>query len=104
MTRPVLLFSDHDLRAILENAEKRLKAAIDSYDADSLLSAHVEDVAQYFVESAGIVPLRAPRRLCARRPGEKSVRREGLTPATAQHLDTSTTFSNGSRVASQNAS
>ena len=53
-----LLFSKYDLRASLEATERTLKADVDAYGPEALLNANVEDLVQYFVESAELSPIR----------------------------------------------
>ena len=52
------LFSKYDLRASLEAAEAKMKAAVDAYDPEALLNANIEDLIQYFADSAGLTPIR----------------------------------------------
>jgi hypothetical protein len=52
-----LLFSSIDLAGTLENAQRKMKEAVEAYDANKLLNTPVDDLVAYFADSATIEPL-----------------------------------------------
>lgn len=52
------LFAKYDLGASLQQAEHKLKAAVDTYSSDALLSANEADLVDHFVEEYAVSPIR----------------------------------------------
>lgn len=47
---PELLFVKYDSRRVLETRERDLREAIDSYDADAILTGNLDELCDYFVQ------------------------------------------------------